>query len=93
MAAHDWFVSQSLGLIWPADNSWYLATEVDFEATPIEPGDCLDSRGDTVNVKPVTERPTGTRGGRYDPAQRWSSLFRGGIPIGRSLPGSCSSSC
>jgi hypothetical protein len=22
----------------------------DLEATPIEPGDCLDSRGDTVNV-------------------------------------------
>jgi hypothetical protein len=57
--------------IWPADSSWYVATEVDFdsiliagdnhlidavldaedlEAKPIEPGDCLDSRGDTVNV-------------------------------------------
>ena len=67
----DWFVPQSPSLIWPTDNSWRVATEVDFdstliagdnhlidavlgaedlEATPIEPGDCLDSRGDTVNV-------------------------------------------
>jgi hypothetical protein len=69
--SQDWFVPQSPSLIWPADNSWCVATEVDFdstlivgdqhlidavlgaedlEATPIEPGDCLDSRGDTVNV-------------------------------------------
>jgi hypothetical protein len=69
--SRDWFVSQSPSLIWPTDNSWCVATEVDFdstliagdnhlidavlgagdlEATPIEPGDCLDSRGDTVNV-------------------------------------------
>ena len=67
----DWFVPQSPSLIWPTDNSWCVATEVDFdstlvagdqelidavlgaeglEASPIEPGDCLDSRGDTVNV-------------------------------------------
>jgi hypothetical protein len=69
--SQDWFVLQSPSLIWPADSSWCVATEVDFdstliagdnhlidavldaedlEATPIEPGDCLDSRGDTVNV-------------------------------------------
>ncbi|HEX7461209.1 MAG TPA: hypothetical protein VF317_03460 [Dermatophilaceae bacterium] len=69
--SQDWFVPQSPSLIWPTDNSWCVATEVDFdstliagdyhlidavlgaedlEATPIEPGDCLDSRGDTVNV-------------------------------------------
>jgi hypothetical protein len=28
----------------------------DLGATPIEPGDCLDSGGDTVNVYPVTDR-------------------------------------
>src|SRR5665647_1982520 len=65
------FVPQSPSLIWPTDNSWCVATEVDFdstliagdrhlidavlgaedlEATPIQPGDSLDSRGDTVNV-------------------------------------------
>ena len=53
------------------DDSWFVATEVDFDSTliagdqhvieavlgaedlealPIEPGDCLDSRGDTVNL-------------------------------------------
>jgi hypothetical protein len=69
--SQDWFVPQSPSLIWPTDNSWCAATEVDFdstliagdqhvieavlgaedlEATPIEPGDYLDSRGDTVNV-------------------------------------------
>jgi hypothetical protein len=69
--SQDWFVPQSPSLIWPTDNSWCIATEVDFdstliagdnhlidavlgaenlEATPIEPADCLDSSGDTVNV-------------------------------------------
>ena len=69
--SQDWFVPQSPSLIWPTDNSWCVATEVDFdstliagdrhlidavlgaedlEATPIQPGDSLDSRGDTVNV-------------------------------------------
>jgi hypothetical protein len=69
--SQDWFVPQSPSLIWPTDNSWFVATEVDFdstliagdhhlidavlgaedfEATPVEPGDYLDSRGDTVNV-------------------------------------------
>jgi hypothetical protein len=69
--SQDWFVPQSPNLIWPADNSWCVATEIDFdstliagdqhlidavldaedlEATPIEPSDYLDSRGDTVNV-------------------------------------------
>jgi hypothetical protein len=58
-------------LIWPKDNIWCVATEVDFDSTlitgerhlidavlgaedleamPIEPSDCLESRGDTVNV-------------------------------------------
>lgn len=67
----DWFVPQPPSIIWPTDNSWCVATEVDFdstliagdndlidavlgagelEATPIEPGDCLDLSGDTVNV-------------------------------------------
>jgi hypothetical protein len=62
--SQDWFVPQSPSLIWPTDNSWCVATEVDYnltliagdrhlidavlgaedlEATPIEPGDCLDS--------------------------------------------------
>ena len=69
--SHDRFRPQSPSLIWPADNSWCTATEVDFDSTliagdnhlidavldaedleamPIEPGDYLDSRGDTVNV-------------------------------------------
>jgi hypothetical protein len=69
--SRDWFVPQSPSLIWPADNSWCVATEVDFDSTliagdnhlidavlgaealdaaPLEPGDYLDSRGDTVNV-------------------------------------------
>src|SRR5450759_4615111 len=69
--SQDWFVPQSPSLIWPTDNSWCIATEIDFdstliagdnhlidavlgaedlEATPVEPGDCLDSSGDTVNV-------------------------------------------
>jgi hypothetical protein len=69
--SQDWFVPQSPSIIWPEDNSWCVATAVDFdstliagdrhlvdavlgaedsEATPIEPGDCLDSKGDTVNV-------------------------------------------
>jgi hypothetical protein len=62
--SQDWFVPQSPSLMWPTDNSWCVATEVDYnstliagdrhlidavlgaedlEATPIEPGDCLDS--------------------------------------------------
>jgi hypothetical protein len=31
----DWFVPQSPSLIWPRDNSWCLATEVDFDSTLI----------------------------------------------------------
>ena len=30
---------------------------------------------------PYRERPTGTSGDRYDPAQRWFSLFRSGIAL------------
>jgi hypothetical protein len=69
--SQDWFVPQSPSLIWPMDNSWCVATEVDFDSTliagdshlidavldaedveamPVEPGDSLDDRGDTVNV-------------------------------------------
>lgn len=68
--SRDWFVPQSPNLIWPADRSWCIATEIDFDSTliggdtalidavlrapdlearPVEPGDCLDISGDTVN--------------------------------------------
>jgi hypothetical protein len=29
----DWFVPQSPSLLWPADRSWCLATEIDFDST------------------------------------------------------------
>jgi len=33
--SQEWFVPQSPSLIWPADNSWCLATEIDFDSTLI----------------------------------------------------------
>jgi hypothetical protein len=31
----DWFSPQSPNLLWPADRSWCLATEIDFDSTLI----------------------------------------------------------
>ena len=31
--SQDWFLPQSPNLIWPMDNSWCIATEVDFDST------------------------------------------------------------
>lgn len=68
---NDWFVPQSPSLLWPADRSWCLATEIDFDSTLIGGSRELV---DAITHEPLLEawpvEPTGDltiRGDRINP--------------------------
>lgn len=40
----DWFLPQSPNLLWPLDRTWFLATEIDLDSTPVGgPADLVDA--------------------------------------------------